>query len=148
MVQSINDFMAGVNISNQTYHMGINIDRTIRRFLAEVLDKGIVYETWGIKSYWVIQEYIYANLVKRYGLKQEGFSTEDASRFALQDFTPNGDMIKLQTTRYVSVSVDEIYQVMRNDSGLPSKTRFIAALNDRLKRTIELGIRNKIRLKL
>ena len=87
LVQSLKDFMAGINILENRYNFGINTYDTIKRSITQLFNKGIVYETWGIKSYWVIQEYIYANLVKRYGLKQEGFSAEHASRFALQDFS-------------------------------------------------------------
>lgn len=138
LVRGINDFMASVNVSNKAYDIDINIDYTIRRFLTQVFNKGIVYETWGIKSYWVLQEYIYANLVKRYGLKREGFSAEHASRFALQDLFLDGNKIKLQATRYVSVSVDEIYQAMRNNPGLPNKKQFVTALNDKLKARLNL----------
>jgi hypothetical protein len=138
LVQSLKDFMAGINILENKYDFGINTYDTIKRSITQLFNKGIVYETWGIKSYWVIQEYIYANLVKRYGLKMEGFSAEHASRFALQDFSRNGNKIKLQTTRYVSVSVDEIYQAMRNNPGLPNKGHFVAILNDKLKARLNL----------
>jgi len=138
LVRGINDFMAGVDISNQTYYNGINIERTIRMFLAQVFNKGIVYETWSVKSYWVIQEYIYANLVKRYGLKREGYSAEHASRFALQEYSSEGNKITLHATRFVSVSVDEMYQAMRNNPGLPSRGQFVATLNDKLKARLSL----------
>ena len=113
-------------------------ENTARRFLAQVFDKGIVYENWGVKSYWVIQEYIYANLVKRYGLKQEGYSEEHASRFALQEFSSAGNKLSLQSTRIVSTSVDEIYRSMRSNSGLPNKGQFVAALNEKLKARLSL----------
>ena len=138
LVRGIKEFMASVDISNQTYYNGINIERTIRMFLAQVFNKGIVYEAWGVKSYWVIQEYIYANLVKRYGLKREGYSAEHASRFALQEYSSEDDKITLHATRFVSVSVDEMYQAMRNNPGLPSKGQFVAALNDKLKARLSL----------
>jgi hypothetical protein len=138
LVQSLKDFMAGINILENRYNFGINTYDTIKRSITQLFNKGIVYETWGIKSYWVIQEYIYVNLVKRYGLEQGGFSVEHASRFALQDFFRDGDKIRMQTTRYVSVSVDEIYQAMRNNPGLPNKGQFVATLNDKLRVRLNL----------
>lgn len=83
LVQSLKDFMAGVKIAEKKYDFGINTYDTIKRSITQLFNKGIVYEAWSVKSYWVFQEYIYANLVKRYGLKREGFSAEHASRFAL-----------------------------------------------------------------
>jgi hypothetical protein len=138
LVQSLRDFMAGVNILEKRYNFGINTYDTIKRSMTQLFNKGIVYETWGIKSYWVIQEYIYANLVKRYGLKQDGYSAGDASRFALQYFSREGDKIKLQSTRYVSISVDELYQAMRHNPGLPNKGQFVSVLNERLKARLSL----------
>jgi len=138
LVQSLKDFMAGVKIAEKKYNFGINTYDTIKRSITQLFNKGIVYETWNVKSYWVIQEYIYANLVKRYGLKQEGYSAEHASRFALQEYSSEGNKITLHATRFVSVSVDEMYQAMRNNPGLPGKGQFVASLNDKLKARLSL----------
>lgn len=138
LVQGIEDFMAGQDILARNYNFGINTYDTIKRSITQLFNKGIVYEAWGAKSYWVIQEYIYANLAKRYGLKREGYSAEHASRFALQEYSPEGNKITLHATRFVSVSVDELYQAMRNNPGLPSKGQFVAVLNDKLKAQLSL----------
>lgn len=90
LVQGLKDFLAGEDLTKKTYNFGINTYDTIKRSITQLFNKAIVYENWGIKSYWVIQEYIYANLVKRYGLKREGFSNAHASRFALQEFSLDG----------------------------------------------------------
>jgi hypothetical protein len=138
LVQGLKDFFAGLDILDRTYNFGINTYDTIKRSMTQLFNKGIVYEKWGIKSYWVIQEYIYANLVKRYGLKREGFSEDHASRFALQEFTFDENKIRLQATRFISVSVDEVYQAMRNNPGLPMKDEFVANLNEKLKARLSL----------
>ena len=138
LVQGLKDFVAGKNILDRTYNFGINTYDTIKRSITQLFNKGIVYENWCIKSYWVIQEYIYANLAKRYGLKQQGYSEEHASRFALQEFYPNGNKLSLYPTRFISVSVDELFQAMRNNPGLPNKGQFVATLNDKLKARLSL----------
>jgi hypothetical protein len=133
LVQGIRDFLAGQSIEERSYRFGMNTYDTIKRSITQLLNKGIVYEAWGMKGYWVIQEYIYANLVNRYGLKQEGYSQEQASRFALYNFKREGDHLNLVLSRYVSTSVDEVYQAMRNNRSLPSKDRFVNALNTKLR---------------
>ncbi len=139
LVRSLVDFMAGECITKKKYNFGINTYDTLKRSITQLFNKGIVYEKWGIKSYWVLQEYIYANLVNRYGLKRDDFSKEHASRFALQDFDLEGDKIRLHATRYVSLSVHEIYQAMRNNPGLPDLGKFVATLNVKLKARLGLS---------
>lgn len=138
LVQGLTDFMAGRDVLNTKYNFGINTYDTIKRSITQLFNKGIVYENWGTKSYWIIQEYIYANLVRRYGLKRDGYSPEHASRFALQELSLDGCEVTLRPTRYVSVSVDEVYQAMRNNPGLPKKDQFVAALNQKLKAKLSL----------
>ena len=79
LVRGIQDFFAGRDVSAESYRFGSNTYDSIKRALTQLVNKGIVYEAWGIKCYWVIQEYIYANLVNRYGFKADGFSSEHAS---------------------------------------------------------------------
>ena len=105
------------------------------------LNKGIVYEAWGIRCYWVIQEYIYANLVKRYGLKTEGYSPEHASWFALYNLKQKGNRLTLTPSRFVSTTVDAMYQAMKNNPGLPNRERFVS-----VRRQVESQTRRDIRL--
>jgi len=132
LVQGIRDFIAGHDIQGQTYRFGMNTYDTIKRSMTQLLNKGIVYEAWDIKCYWVIQEYIYANLVNRYGLKQEGYLPEHASRFALYDLVQEGDRLHLMPSRFISTTVEEVYQAMRNNPGLPDKNGFVKTLNAKL----------------
>jgi hypothetical protein len=133
LVQGIRDFFEGHTLQEQTCQFGMNTYDSIKRAIIQLMNKGIVYETWNTKCYWVIQEYIYANLVKRYGFKEGGFTSEHASRFALYDFIPTNDRLTLTSTRLISTTVDEAYQAMRNNPGLPDKDRFVQKLNTKLR---------------
>ncbi len=138
LVQGLKDFLAGNDVSSRKYGFGINTYDTIKRSMTQLFNKGIVYESWDIKGYWVIQEYIYANLVRRYGLKESGYSQKHASRFALCNFIRKENRLTLSLTRLVSTTVDEVYQAMRHNPGLPDKDSFIAALNIKLKARLQL----------
>ena len=106
--------------------------------MTQLMNKGIVYEAWGTKCYWVIQEYIYANLVSRYGFKTDGYDPAHASRFALYDIVPNRGRLTLRNTRFISTSVDEVYQAMRNNPGMPGKDAFVSGLNKKLQLTLRV----------
>ena len=132
LVQGLQDFVDGRDVMQESYRFGINTYDSIKRAITQLMNKGIVYESWNTKCYWVIQEYIYRNIVSRYGLKAGGFTAEDASRFALYDLLPKSDRLTLTPTRYVSTTVDDVYRAMRNNPSLPNKDRFVASLKDKL----------------
>ena len=133
LVQGIRDFFQGHDLQDQSYKFGMNTYDSIKRFLTQLMNKGIVYETWDTKCYWVIQEYIYTNLVSRYGFKTDGFSPRHASRFALYNLTPQGGRLALKPSRFISTTVEEVYQAMRNNPGMPNKDRFVQHLNAKLR---------------
>jgi hypothetical protein len=132
IVQGLRDFVAGRDVQKQSYQFGMNTYDTIKRSITQLLNKGIVYEAWGIKCYWVIQEYIYANLVNRYGLKKDGYSPEHASRFALYNLVRRDNRLTLAPSRFVSTTVDEVYHAMKSNPGLPDKDKFVNILNAKL----------------
>lgn len=132
LVQGIRDFFEGRDVQEKTYKFGMNTYDTIKRAITQLMNKGIVYETWDTKCYWVIQEYIYANLVNRYSFKEGGFSPNHASRFALYNLVRRDDRLTLIPSRFISTTVDEVYQAMRNNPGLPSKDKFVRHLNAKL----------------
>ena len=139
VVQSLRDFVAGQDVRSRSYRFGMNTYDTIKRSITQLLNKGIVYEAWGVKCYWVIEEYIHANLVRRYGLQNEDYVPESASRFALCTLEDTGEHLSLNLQRFVSITVDEMYQAMRNNPGLPGKEQFVQGLNAKLR--AKLGVK-------
>jgi hypothetical protein len=133
LVQGIRDFFQERDLQAQSYKFGMNTYDSIKRAITQLMNKGIVYETWNTNCYWVIQEYICANLVSRYGFKADGFSPGHASRFALYNLVSNGDRLALSSSRFISTTVDEVYQAMRNNPGIPSKDKFVQYLNAKLR---------------
>ena len=140
LVQGIQDFFAGRDVLEESYRFGMNTYDSIKRAITQLMNKGIVYEAWDTKCYWVIQEYIYSDLVRRFGFKEDGFSSEHASRFALYNIVPNQDRLALAPTRFVSTSVDEVYQAMRNNRALPPKDAFVRDLNNKLQLSLRVNV--------
>jgi len=132
-VNGIRDFYEGRDLRSLSYRFGMNTYDSIKRAITQLMNKGIVYEAWNSKCYWVIQEYIYANLVTRYSLKKDGFSPQHASVFALYDMVPSGDRLTLTPNRFVSPTVEEVYQAMRNNPAVPNKDKFVQKLNEKLR---------------
>ena len=65
--------------------------------------------------------------------KEGGFSPGYASRFALYRFIRQDERLVLISSRFISATIEEVYQAMRNNPGMPSKDRFVQHLNARLR---------------
>lgn len=138
LVRGINDFFAGRDVTRESYKFGINTYDSIKRAMTQLMNKGMVYEAWGTKCYWVIQEYIYTNLVNRYGFRFNDVSEEHATRLALYNIVPNQGKLSLMPARYLSTSIDEIFLAMRNNPGMPVKDDFVEKLNQKLRLQLRL----------
>lgn len=73
-------------------------------------------------------------------LKLSGYDPSDATRFALYNLEPMEDRLTLKRKRIISVSVDEVYQAMRNNPGAPDKDAFVALLRRRLEAKLKLQV--------
>ncbi len=138
LVQGFRDFFQGLDLQTRTYAFGMNTYDTIKRAVTQLMNKGIVYEAWNTKCYWVLQEYIYENLVHRYGVQESAYDPAHASRLALYDLVPVGQHLTLTLRRYISITVDQIYQAMRHNPNLPDKDKFVNRLNARLRAKLSL----------
>ncbi len=138
LVQGIQDFFDRDDWQDKSYTFGMNTYDSIKRAITQLINKGVVYESWDAKCYWVMQEYIYANLTSRYGLKLSGFSPSHASRFALYNIVQNNNVLSLRHSRYISTSIDEIYQAMRNNPNIPDKDTFVSRLNTKLRLSLNV----------
>ena len=133
LVRGIRDFFDGRDLGDGAYRFGMNTYDSIKRAVTQLMNKGVVYESWNTKCYWGMQEYIYANLVARYGFKTDGFDSAHSSRFALYNLVGERERLTLAPTRFVSTTVDEIYQAIRNKPGMPDKDEFVLRLNAKLR---------------
>lgn len=139
LVDAFRQFVGGEDITGRGYGFGMNTYDSIKRALTQLMNKGAVFESWGTKCYWVIQEYIYENLVSRYGLAAGSFRPEHSTRFALYDLKPQDDRLALVATRVLSTSVDDVYRAMRTNPRLPDKRSFVEGLNRKLQ--LRLSVR-------
>lgn len=139
LVEAFKHFVDGQDITGNHYRFGMNTYDSIKRAVTQLMNKGIVFERWETKCYWVIQEYIYENLVSRYGLAAGAVQPEHSTRFALYALRPQGDQLSLVATRVLSTSVDDVYRAMRSNPRLPDRSAFVDGLNKKLQ--LRLSVR-------
>jgi hypothetical protein len=141
LVQGLTDFMAGKSIAYESYGFGINSYDIWKRTFTQVLNKGIVMETWKHKIYWVVQEPIYKYFETRYNLAGIGYRDEHATVFALYDLARTETRFDLVTTRKVSASIDQLFTAFRNNPHIPSLGTFTQGLQDRISGQAQLSLR-------
>lgn len=139
LVQGMKSFLDDRDLSNTSYKFGMNTYDSIKRAMTQLMNKGVVYESWNTKCYWVIQEYFYKNLVGRYGFKTSGYSPSDSSRFALYKLVRESDCLTLKLSRFISTTVDEVYEAIRKNPAMPKKDAFVQGLNARLRLELRVG---------
>jgi len=144
LVQALNHFMQGQDVTVGSYEFGINWADIWKRTFTQILTKGIVLERWGHKIYWVVQEQVYQDFLNRYKLHGMEYDPSHSTVFAIYDLKRSGDKYELQQTRIESSAIDDLFEAFRTNLDVPPKEVFMRALQARA----EKKSRAKMRLEL
>lgn len=102
LVKGLTDLLSGKDVGNASYNFGINMYDIWKRTFTQVLNKGIIMESWGRKIYWVVQEPVYSNFADRYNLGSLEFNPKHSTVFALYDLKARPEKFEFFPTRLVS----------------------------------------------
>jgi hypothetical protein len=131
LIQALEDFMHGKDVTTTHYPFGMNTYDTLKRSYTQMLIKGVAMEQWGQRIYWVFQEYVFDNMVQRYKPVLESGSS-DTNIFAVYDLVGTGDTHVLTLQRFLSADVDALFAALRQNPGIPTKDQFIAKLQAKI----------------
>ncbi|MEA3339182.1 MAG: NotI family restriction endonuclease [Chloroflexota bacterium] len=133
LVQALEDFMNGKDVTTSHYPFGMNTYDTLKRSYIQMLNKGVAMEHWSQRIYWVFQEYVFDNLVQRY---QPTFSSDSSETnvFAIYDLVQGAGTYALTLQRFVSASVDALFAALRQNPNIPDKDQFVAKLQTKVER--------------
>jgi hypothetical protein len=140
LVNALKDYMAGKDITNNSYAFGMNTYNTIKLAFVQMLNKGQVFEAWDKKIVWVVQKYVYKNMVDRFGLQNMELNRKDANVFFIYDIDYqtglNRYLLSIEKTR--SSTIENLMKAFRS-SELPKLDDFVKILHKKLK--LNLGIK-------
>lgn len=144
LVQALEDFMQGKDVTAAHYSFGMNTYDTLKRSYTQMLNKGVAMEYWGQQIYWVLQRHVFDNLLERY---QPAFTpgSSDKNVFAIYDLVRETEAYALVFQEFVSASVDALFAALRQNPNVPEKSDFVAALQARVERGkpyLRLGFRS------
>ena len=117
LVDALQDFVDGKDVTASHYAFGLNTYDTLKRSYTQMLNKGVAIEYWGQRVYWVLQRHLFDNLAQRY---QPAFTpgSSNTNVFAIYDLVHDPDEV-------------------HNLASDPRLARVLADMEDRLDRWME-----------
>ena len=140
LVKGLKDFVSGEDISKKSYKFGLNMYDIWKRTFTQILNKGIVMETWKKKIYWVVQTEVMKDFTNRYHLKM-GYNSTDSSVFYVYDLLVNNQDCKLTFDNKKSSTVDSLFNAFRNNPAIPPLAKFEGILAAKLKANIGFSLK-------
>jgi len=141
LVRGYNEFLKGEDVRARSYAFGLNLADIWKRTFTQILNKGIVLEDWRHKIYWVVQEPIFQDFTRRYGLQELGYSDEHRTVFLICDIVSREEGYKLTRTRKLSASVDDLFRAFRSNTDIPPLSGFLSVLERRIEDNAQLELR-------
>ncbi len=138
LVQNITDVIDG-NEVQERYKFGMNTYNTIKLSFIQMLMKGQAIEHWRKNIAWIMQDFIFSNMVRRFSLGDSNFETDKANHFFIYDLENIGNSYSLNLEDKHSYSVKELIRAFQQNSALPSLSSFVKKLEERIKLHLEMS---------
>ncbi|MFC2020948.1 NotI family restriction endonuclease [Chloroflexota bacterium] len=138
LVQNITDVINGDEVGER-YNFGMNTYNTIKLSFIQMLMKGQAIEHWGKNIAWIMQDFIFSNMVRRFALGDSAFVTEKANHFFIYDLEHISNKYSLNLEEKHSYSVTDLIRAFQQDSALPSLSSFVKTLEERIKLHLEMS---------
>ena len=131
LVQNVKDvFEKGMY--KDTYRFGMNTYNTIKLSFVQMLMKGQLMEHWGKNIVWVMQDFVFNNMLSRFNLERTGFDDTLSTHFFLYDLVNTSTSFEIEMVDNCSTSVKAMLKAFEMESGLPSLRSFVDTLEAKL----------------
>lgn len=143
LVNALNDFMEGKN-TNKSYSFGMNTYNTIKLSYIQMIIKGQVMESWNKKIFWIMQDFVYDNMVSRFNLGDLDLDEKDNSHYHIYDLVPgsnNENIYNLKLKGEKSTNVSKLIKGLI-DQPTPSIDKFVSNLEKKIELKLGLAIRD------
>jgi hypothetical protein len=137
LVDALKDFVSGDNVLEKSYAFGLNTYNTIKLSYIQMLIKGQVMEKWGKQIYWILQKYVFDNMVNRFKLKKMDFDATDKTKFFIYDIFENKDFYNLRLIERKSSTISNLLKAFTHQP-TPSLDEFMKILENKI--NLKLGL--------
>ncbi|NLX41803.1 MAG: hypothetical protein GXY75_07930 [Bacteroidales bacterium] len=137
LVIALEDFMANKD-TNKSYGFGMNTYNTIKLSYIQMLIKGQVMESWNKKIFWVMQDFVYDNMVNRFNLVDLDYDEKDKTHYHIYDLVLNDEnLYNLKLKERKSTTISNLIKAFTHQP-TPSIDNFISKLEKKIE--LKLGI--------
>ena len=119
----------------------MNTYNTIKLAFIQMLNKGMVAEKWDKNMVWVMQDFVFKNMLKRFEIDDSEFSKKKKIHFFIYTLEDEGPKYKLLLNSKHSFTIEELAKAFSSNRTLPGVDKFIKKLEERVK--VELSITTK-----
>lgn len=139
LVNALEDFTQNIDVLKKHYRFGMNTYNTIKLSYIQMLIKGQVFEKWNKKIFWVMQNFVFDNMAKRFCLEELEYNSKHTTQYHIYDLVRNKDKYNLKLVLKKSSSIANLLKAFTHQP-IPSKDEFIDLLEEKIKLKVGLLI--------
>ena len=132
--------MNGENLEDKKYSFGMNTYNTIKLSYIQMLIKGQVMESWNKKIFWVMQDFVYDNMVNRFNLVDLDYNLVDNTHYHIYDLESKNGLYNLKLKEKKSTTISNLIKAFTHQP-TPSIDSFINKLEEKIE--LKLGLKFK-----
>ncbi|TAE73081.1 MAG: hypothetical protein EAZ85_08060 [Bacteroidetes bacterium] len=136
LVESLKDFMDTKELKEK-YSFGLNTYNTIKLSYIQMLIKGQVMEKWNKNIVWVMQNYVYENMVNRFQLSEMEYKKEKNTKYFLYDLIGKNNVDYLTLVDKKASTIANLLKAFTHQD-TPSLSDFIEILTEKIKEKIKI----------
>lgn len=140
LVENLKDLVEkGYGGMKTSYNFGMNTYNTIKLSYMQMLVKGHVAEKWKKHNVWIMQDFVFQNMLKRFDLKQNNFNKDKYVHYFIYSLIMDhkDNELKLKLSSKHSYTTSELKQAFSEERTVPSLEDFINNLHERIKLKME-----------
>lgn len=136
LVEALKDFIENDKIE-KNYRFGLNTYNTIKLSYIQMLIKGQLMEKWDKNIFWIMQKYVYENMISRFNLNDMEFLSGNKTKYFIYDLFLKNDIQKIKLIEQKSTRISNLLKAFTNQP-TPIVDDFIEHLENKVK--LKLGI--------
>jgi len=115
----------------------MNTYNTIKLSYIQMLIKGQVMEKWNKNIFWIMQKFVYDNMVNRFRLTGLDYNANHRTQYHIYDLARNSAVYNLEVVDKKSTTISNLLRAFTHQP-TPSIDKFVEVLESKIK--LRLGL--------